>query len=63
MQTRAGFPTLGSPDRCLKDRVHLNQLSDAGFNAYDLHADDREKNWTEIALDTDGCCIWHNAPF
>ena len=25
MQTRAGFPTLGSPDRCLKDRVHLSQ--------------------------------------
>ena len=24
MQTRAGFPTLGSTDRCLKDRVHLS---------------------------------------
>ena len=23
MQTRAGFLTLGSPDRCLEDRVHL----------------------------------------
>ncbi len=23
MQTRVGFPTLGSSDSCLKDRVHL----------------------------------------
>jgi hypothetical protein len=28
MQTWAGFPTLGSSDRCLKDRVHLTHRED-----------------------------------
>src|ERR1700736_1220710 len=29
MQTWAGFPTLGSPDHCLEDRVHLKDIASA----------------------------------